>query len=397
MPEITDSVKVSVLLSVLNGMPYLSTAIQSILTQTITDLELIVIDDGSTDESWHIITEYAQRDGRVVPLRNSKNLGTSQALNKGLAIARGDYITRQDADDESVPDRLARQLSFLEANPDIGAVGTAFAVIDRDGVVVDIWSFPSENSEIQETLLDHMCLGGATPLIRRDCLRKIGFYFSEDLSYSEDYDLCLRLAEVTKLTNLDAPLYRYRRHEGSVSISKSHVQMYRKALALDRAMVRRFGPQPAPDKTAIVARNYLRAAILGMASNQVEEAHVSLARGLELDPALLCRKGPLEEMIRSVVPQHSIQAAIQFVNSVFADLLVPTNDQLRIKSRLLAELHMREVFAGAEKGDLQRIDAHLAPAIRHSPRWLLNRGTLALVVRRLVTRRLAFSSVTRKN
>ena len=110
--------KVSVVMSVFNAEKYLAEAVDSILGQTSTDFELILIDDKSTDGSGKILTQYAQADPRVVILENRENMGLTKSLNRGLAVAKGEYIARMDADDISVPDRFAKQVAFLDENPD---------------------------------------------------------------------------------------------------------------------------------------------------------------------------------------------------------------------------------------------------------------------------------------
>lgn len=373
--------QVSIIMSIYNGEAYVSQAIESILNQTLTELELIIIDDGSTDDTWEIISKYARQDSRVVPIRNEQNVGTSGALNKGLALARGTYITRQDGDDCSLPERLAAQIAFLEKNPDIGVVGTAVQMINEQGGLLSIWSGPTTDAEIQTTLLDHMCFCGPTVLIRRQHLQSIGFYFDERLSYSEDYDLCLRLAEVTKMAGLAEPLYQYRQHANSVSYSRRYKQMHRKAMALEQAIYRRFGPAPTVDKFANVARDYLRAAILGYANDEIAGARVCLDRALTLKPALLRNGDLLEEILRRYLRDRSVEEALDFTEAIFDDLFSSQSHLSRVKARLLSKLHMNEVFVGLDQNQIGRIDQHLWSGIRQDPTWLLNRGVLALLVK----------------
>jgi hypothetical protein len=207
------------------------------------------------------------------------------------------------------------------------------------------------------------------------------------LSYTEDYDLCLRLVEVTHIANLDTPLYRYRQHAGSVSNRKRYRQRYNKALALERALVRRYGAAPPPDKTWFVARDYLRAAIIGLASEEIAGAHESLARALDHDPDLL-RAGPLvEEIVSRYTPNHSYDAAIAFTEAAFA-LLLPYNPSLApIRARLLSQRHIQAAFAAAASGQLRRVRAHLRHGIYHNPTWLLDRGVWSIALRSLLPHR----------
>lgn len=377
---------VTVLMSVLNAAAYVDEAITSIREQTWRDLELIVIDDGSEDDTWRIILAHAAQDSRVVPIRNETTLTTSRALNRGLAAARGKYITRQDGDDCSLPERLAQQVAFLESHPDYGVVGTAVEMIDPQGALLSIAFTLTEDAEIRELLLDRMCLCGPTVMWRRECLERAGFYFEEDLSYTEDYDLCLRLVEVTRIANLSTPLYRYRQHAGSVSSRKRYQQMRNKAIALERALARRYDASPPREKARLVARDYLRAAIIGLANQEIAGARESLTRALGHDPHLLQAGQLVEEVVSRCTPDHSPGPAIAFIEAAF-DLLLPYNLLLApIRARLLAQQHMQAAFAAAESGQIQQAREHLRHGIYHNPAWLLNRGVWSIALRGILSR-----------
>ena len=137
-----------------------------------------------------------------------------------------------------------------------------------------------------------------------------------------------------------------------------------KAIALEHAIFRRFGPDPAPDKFANVARDYLRAAILGLASNELDEARSCLSRALALNPALLQTDKPLEDIVRKYMPRQSYEAALIFTVSVFADLLPKTRHLKHLKGHLLSELHMREVFLANTKTELNSLLRICHPPLR---------------------------------
>ena len=126
--------RLSVLMSVNNGEPYLGECVESILTQIFRDFEFIIVDDGSTDDSWQILTHYAEQDERIVLLRNQPNIGVVRALNLGLDHARGQIIARQDADDISHPERLQNQINFLDAHPEYGLIAVVPQPIDIGGI-----------------------------------------------------------------------------------------------------------------------------------------------------------------------------------------------------------------------------------------------------------------------
>lgn len=375
--------QVSVLMAVYNTEAFLSRAIESILCQTITDLELIIVEDCATDNSPAIISDWAARDPRIKTIRNEQNLGLSKSLNRGLSLARGAFITRQDSDDYSLPERLTTQLHFLESWPDVGAVGTTILFVDDKDELMGTDHFPTENEVIQQTLPDMMCFCGPTLLIRRSQFETCGLYFDERFSGSDDYDLCLRLAEVTELGNVDEPLYAYRQHSHSMSHTRRYDLMFKKAAALEEAGRRRFAENPPDSFMLLIARDYQRAAVLAYASGQMAEAEASLQKALAVRPTLLAQAEPVATTLRRYLPTDGEQA-ISFVKGIFTDLL-PSNQHLaKLRAHLLAELHMNEVFTGVNQHQPQRIDAHLWPGIRQNPRWLLNRGVAALAAKRLL-------------
>ena len=197
--------KVSIVMAVYNGASDLAGSIQSILNQSFRDFEFIIVDDGSIDDTWAILCDFASQDRRIVLLQNEKNLGLARTLNRGLELTKGKLITRQDADDVSLPERLARQVEFLDAHPDYGLVSVAAQLVDLNSLPIKIAYNPDGNEEIQRILLDYMCICGAAIMVRRECMDQIGFRYSETLNITEDYDLVLRLAEVTKLEVLSGP------------------------------------------------------------------------------------------------------------------------------------------------------------------------------------------------
>lgn len=370
-----------------NGEPFLAATVQSILDQTFTDFEFIIVDDGSTDSTWKTLTKFAKRDARIVLLRNQSNVGVVRSLNRGLDQSKGKIIVRQDADDISHPERIQKQLAFLDAHPEYGLVAAVPQPIDINGVPLDRlgWN-ATENEEIQNKLLDYMCLCGPSIMVRRECLMAAGFYFSEGLDASEDYDLCLRLAEVTQLASLEGSLYLYRQHPNSASRIREQKQTFNKAVALERTICRRYGPHPPLDKFATVARDYLQAAIIGCARNDLAAARDSLTCAMRVYPCLFEKDEPLERLVRAYTPRQSIEEALIYTESVFRDLLPRTRRLSRQRSRLISDLHMSEVFAGASQNQPERIKAHLWPGIRHEPTWLLNPGVISILVKSLFRR-----------
>lgn len=220
--------KVTVLMSVHNGQKYLREAIESILNQTYLDFEFLIIDDGSTDGSSDIIRSY--QDGRIQLVRSVENLGLTRSLNKGLKLARGEYIARMDGDDVSLPSRLEKQVGYLDEYKNVGLVSNLFVEIDEMGEEIGLKSLPTENDEIKESLLRVNCFCHTSSMFRQKCIEAVGPY-REEFKMAQDYDLWLRIAEEFDVANIEEPLCKVRIVNGSISNAKISQQKYHARMA----------------------------------------------------------------------------------------------------------------------------------------------------------------------
>lgn len=207
--------KVSVLLPVYNGAPWLADAIGCVLDQTLSDFELMVIDDGSTDDSWSVISRFS--DHRLTAIRQA-NAGLAATLNLGLRVAKAPYVARQDQDDWMDPTRLARQYEFLEKNPDCVGAGTWAEILlgnERSG---RYHCHPTHWDAIKLSLQFDNPFVHSSMMLRRNAVLAVGGY-SEDRSRQppEDYELWSRLARYGKLANIPETLTAYREVAGSMS------------------------------------------------------------------------------------------------------------------------------------------------------------------------------------
>ena len=236
--------KVSIVMSVYNGEHYLREAVESILNQSFRDFEFIIINDGSTDRTPEILHSFD--DDRIVLVENPHRLGLAQSLNKGLRIARGQYIARMDADDISYPMRLALEVQFLDAHPGIALIGTAYASENQTTGKIRVRRPPGTGLKIRELLCENTKFCHGSVMARRECLLSIGGYRPE-FPVSQDYDLFVRVAEAYEMANLEEVLYQRHEHPYTTSSSRSTEQsQYRnlgRELALERARsgVDRFG------------------------------------------------------------------------------------------------------------------------------------------------------------
>lgn len=223
---------VTVLMSVYNGEKFLEEAIESILNQTFSDFEFLIINDGSTDNSVKIIESF--EDSRIRLINNEKNLKLIASLNKGVSLAKGKYIARMDCDDISMPDRLEKEVKFLESNQEYGLVGTWYTVIDGEGIEKYNRSYPSNNELIKLFLslncpLAHGSIMGKTELFKQNA------YGSKEHYAVEDYELWVRMAKTTKIHNIPEYLFKYRIYGESFSDSKTQL-MYDQTLEMSKKL-----------------------------------------------------------------------------------------------------------------------------------------------------------------
>ncbi len=209
--------KVTVLMSVYNGEKYLREAIDSILNQTFRDFEFLIINDGSTDRTIEILRSY--HDRRIKIINNERNMGLTKSLNKGLKMARGEYIARMDADDISLPNRLDKQLAVMEKNNNIGVVACWLKIIDDNNNEIRPWHADRESNspeEIYYTLFFENCIAHSSVLFNKKIVLKIGGY-DESFKKSQDYELWTRLSKITKITKIKDALVVRRKHSGNIS------------------------------------------------------------------------------------------------------------------------------------------------------------------------------------
>lgn len=207
--------KISVILPLYKDYRFLNEAIDSVLNQTYKDLELIIICDNPDKYINEILNNYQKRDSRI-RVYYCNQLGLTASLNLGCSVARGQYIARMDADDISLPDRLKKQLDFIESHPEIGIVGTWIQLIDERGLFERNVHFPTLHNSITFELIFLDCIAHPTVMMKRDIAKALGYY-RLDANRCEDYDLWVRACLSTKIANMPEMLLKYRLHDKNVS------------------------------------------------------------------------------------------------------------------------------------------------------------------------------------
>ena len=197
--------RISVILPAYNATQYIEQAIESILNQTFADFELIILNDGSTDNTPEIIKRYADADKRIVFVDNKVNQGLIAVLNQGLDMARGEFIARMDSDDISLPQRFEKQVAYLEAHPDVGVLGTliqGFGKFNLPGIQIPVVTALD--------LLKDSYVAHPSVMIRKSILDKYNLRYNPDYKHCEDLELWSRMIFLTKIHNIMEVLLMYR-------------------------------------------------------------------------------------------------------------------------------------------------------------------------------------------
>lgn len=221
---------VSVILPAFNAEKHLGEAVDSILSQTFTDFELIVVDDGSTDRTLEIVR--GNSDYRVTVISNSENLGLAKSLNVGISKARGRYIARQDADDISLPERLQKQFDYMEKHPKIAVLGTGRLTLSDDGKI-RAYRPPMESPTFEDMLKSSRIIG-ASVMMRKELIDEVGGY-DDFFRQADDYDLWLRVMKKHPVASLREGLYVVRRNRSGISRSQPEQMILYRLLARNRA------------------------------------------------------------------------------------------------------------------------------------------------------------------
>lgn len=211
---------IDIVMPVKNGISTLVPSVESMLEQSLGDIRLIVVDDGSTDGTREIIDRFRERDRRVVPA-TSPGIGIVAALNHGISLSDAPFIARMDADDLSVRTRLELQHAFIQDRPELAAVGSRVCLFGAKTGCPTMMLTPEECRNAMGLFCP---VSHPTILIRRKSLDRLGQYYSEEFPYAEDYEIFSRLIEVGDLSNINQPLLYYRLHPDQISQRKMEIQ-----------------------------------------------------------------------------------------------------------------------------------------------------------------------------
>lgn len=248
--------RVSVLLTTHNGAATIGASIASIRAQTLTDFELVVVDDASTDATPGLLATLAAEDARIRILHPGRNLGIVGARNFGFAACRAPLVAALDHDDLSDPERLARQATWLDANPDVVLAGTGVRILHPDGRLQATDHAPDSGvpSVMRWSLLTDNPLTWASVMLRAEAVRRLGAFLRPEYEYADDFDLYLRLSKLGGIARLPEVLTTYRWHAGNTTHRRAGVLHANASRALAEAIADRFGPD-APRIAELIVRH----------------------------------------------------------------------------------------------------------------------------------------------
>ena len=229
--------KVSVIMPAYNAEAYIKEAIDSILGQSFSDLELIVINDCSVDSTETVILGYS--DCRILYLKNEKNMGVAATLNRGLEVASGEYIARMDSDDIALPERLTQQVQFLDEHPDYAICGSSLIVFGKNQHDRP-FPYPVTDKEIRANMIFNSPFAHPSIMMRAEMLKQCGRYYDQNYEKAEDFELWYRLLRYGKGYNFQQPLLRYRHHGKQVRTANAAEQK-EAVLRLRNRMVQEMG------------------------------------------------------------------------------------------------------------------------------------------------------------
>jgi len=211
---------VSIILSTYNGSKYITDSIKSVLNQTYKNFEFIIINDFSNDSVEDIILNFQKKDNRIIYIKNKKNLKLTKSLNKWLKVAKWKYIARIDDDDIWFPEKLEKQVNFIEKNKDYWLCWTSTIIINNYWKEIQKVKMRENNEEIKNNILKSNQFTHSSIIIRKSILDKVWWFYNEKYNWAEDYELWLRIWKISKFYNIPDFLVKYRWLDSSISRKK---------------------------------------------------------------------------------------------------------------------------------------------------------------------------------
>jgi glycosyltransferase involved in cell wall biosynthesis len=369
---------VSVVIPAYNQGHYLGDAIASALGQTHDDLDIVVVDDGSTDHTREVAAGFTDPRVRYV---HQQNRGLAAARNTGIREARGAYLTFLDSDDLFLPDKISALLGAMDARPELGFVAGQAVLIDEHGRRLGETFEQGPPAEATDWLLGNPLHVGSV-LLRREWQSRIGF-FDEALRSYEDWDLWLRLARAgCPMGWVPRPVSLYRFH--GAQMTRIGAQMTR---ATFNVLDKTFADTALPAgwrarKAEAYSRGHLRAAAQAYTAGAVDEAAANMAQAVTLDPSLAADGGaPVAAIVAGWANHVKTRDPLGFMARIYANLPDELAALRRRRRSALGHEALQLAFAAHERGDARAARDYARRAVGYRPQALLNRGVLSILVK----------------
>lgn len=395
------AVSVSVLIPTYNRKAYLREAIDSVLAQTYTDYEIIVVDDGSTDGTGEAL---AAAYGEQIRYVRQDNQGESVARNRGLELAQGEYVALLDSDDLWLPEKLARQMTAIETDAKVGLVFCQSWIIDGEGRRVHDIPHGTHLRNGKLTL-EGLCLhnrisGPSTTLIRRAVLNHIGG-FDPDIHFGEDWDLWLRIAMHYELAFVPEPLACIRRHHGTQcyypSVERNAQRLAQHLTILEKAFASWPDEPPTELRRLAIGYQYAQAFLAEEAVGNTDAATQNMLMASRLTPALMHEEETFGQLIvnhAAIIAERadevSLSEAMDYAQRVLQRLCTAVTGNGAFERKVMAAVHATLGFIAYRQKQRPAVTrTHFLRAIRLDQRWLLNGGLLSILAETLVGKHLS--------
>lgn len=355
--------RVSVIIPTYNRSRLLQLAVESAFAQTYREVEVIVVDDGSTDDTAEAMARY---DGRFIYLRQA-NQGVAAARNAGIQAASGDYLTCLDDDDLILPDKIERQVQLLASQPEIGLVHCRFYRADESGEYLDKVGLLPEG-EVLGRLVRSNFVWASAPLIPRHCFDQVGLFDEETPSITADWDMWLRIARAGyRFACVQEPLGVYRIHKDNMMSDVSRLEHGILAI-LERVFS---DPHLPPEVTALKEQAYGRnrswLSCRYYAAAQWEDAQRNLSEALALRPELLADPHALTKLFAKDAMSVRVADPLVFVSSVLDHLPQCADHVRQYRTQLLSQVYFRLAMRSYGAGDINCARNRLSKAIVLDP------------------------------
>ena len=372
---------VSVIIPAYNQGTYLQAAIQSVLDQTLADFEAIIVDDGSTDNTYETVHSF---DDQRILYHHQKNQGLSAARNTGIRLSSGIYLSFLDSDDLFLPDKLALLWKKLDENPQLGLTAGQYIPINEAGEII---GEPSENTipdDPVDLLLNNPLHVGSI-LLARKWQQRAG-YFDETLRSYEDWDMWLRLGKLgCQMGWIPKPVSLYRFH--TKQMTRNSEQMTKATFDV----LKKFFNDQGLSENWVLARDkaysyaHLRAFASFSTAKDYQKANQHLLEATRLNPDLLSdNAAPLAQRIRSFTVSPKVQDPLDFLRAIYSHL----PDELAVlkkhRGRETGQIALQLAFENYRRGDIKKARLYILQAVWNQPEYLKNRGVVSILFRTIL-------------